>query len=242
MDIPRTINEVIDRVYSQTKPVSIFVYGSRARGDHLKDSDYEVGVLFERGKKWGRKELSQLHTLNNLNLYPFIYEDILRYSLDTPFPRAVFLRELAGSAITVKGTGVIEGMKLSAVKVSDLLEVVTFQLAYALGAVLSSRQGDWVTASTEFIKSVLYGARALIILETKKFPLLYEEMAEASLELNIEQRFKDLIRHTVKVRSGAKIDPVQLYTNITFLNQVVLNRVKDELKRGDKVLLKGRKI
>ena len=55
MDIPRTINEVIDRVYSQTKPVSIFVYGSRARGDHLKDSDYEVGVLFGRGKKWGER-------------------------------------------------------------------------------------------------------------------------------------------------------------------------------------------
>ncbi|MCX6724876.1 MAG: nucleotidyltransferase domain-containing protein, partial [Candidatus Shapirobacteria bacterium] len=227
MDIPKEAEEIFDKIFKEAKPVSIFVYGSRARGDFKKDSDYEVGVLFERDKKWERRELKQLHSLNNLNLYPFVYEDFIDYSLDTPFPRAVYLRELLEGAKTVRGEKVVEGMKLPAIKVSDLLEIGTFQIAYALGAVLSSRQEDWITTSIEFTKSVLFGARILVVLETKKFPLEYGEIGEQALKLDLEFQFKDLIKHALEVRKGARVDPVQLYTNITFLNQVVLQRVKD---------------
>lgn len=242
MDIPKEVEGVFDKIYEQAKPVSIFVYGSRARGDFKKNSDYEVGVLFERDKKWGRRELKQLHSLGNLNLYPFIYEDFIDYSLDTPFPRAVYLRELLEGAKTVKGKKVVEEMESPAVKVSDLLEVGTFQIAYALSAVLSSRQEDWITTSIEFTKSVLFGARVLVVLETKKFPLEYGEIAEQALKLELEPQFKDLIKHAIEVRKGAKPDPIQLYTNITFLNQVVLQRVRDEFKNGNKILLKGTQI
>ena len=242
MDIPKDIEAIFDKIYEQAKPVSIFVYGSRARGDYKKDSDYEVGVLFERDKKWGRRELKQLHNLDNLNLYPFVYEDFIKYSLDTPFPRAVYLRELLDGAKTVRGKKIAGDMKLPAVRVSDLLEVGTFQIAYALGAVLSSRQEDWVTTSIEFTKSVLFGARVLVVLETKKFPLEYGEIVEQALKLELEPQFRDLIKHAIEVRKGAKIDPLQLYTNITFLNQVVLQRVKDKLKRDDEIFLKGKQI
>lgn len=239
MEIPNEIQEVFDKINEQAKPISIFIYGSRARGDFKKNSDYEVGVLFNREKKWGRRELKQLHNLEGLNLYPFVYEDFIKYSLDTPFPRAVYLRELLEGAKTVVGKKVVEDMKLPAVKVSDLLEVGTFQIAYALGAVLSSRQEDWITASIEFTKSVLFGARVLVILEEKKFPLEYGEIAEHALKLELESQYKDLIRHAIEVRKGVKIDPLQLYTNITFLNQVVLQKVKDELKKGNRILLEG---
>lgn len=242
MDIPKEVDEILNKIFQKAKPVSIFIYGSRARGDYKKDSDYEVGVLFERDKKWGRRELKQLHDLDSLNLYPFVYEDFIKYSLDTPFPRAVYLRELLSGAKTVRGKEVVENMKLPAVRMSDLLEVGTFQIAYALGAVLSSRQEDWITTSIEFTKSVLFGARVLVILETKKFPLEYGEIAEQALKLELEPQFKDLIKHAIGVREGAKVDPVQLYTNITFLNQVILQRVKDEVKKGNKILLKGKQI
>jgi len=242
MDIPKDIENVFDKIDKQAKPVSIFVYGSRARGDYKKDSDYEVGVLFEKDKKWGRRELKQLHNLINLNLYPFVYEDFVKYSLDTPFPRAVYLRELLSGAKTARGKKVVEEMEPPAVRISDLLEVGTFQIAYALGAVLSSRQEDWITASIEFTKSVLFGARVLVILDTRKFPLEYREIAEQALKLKLEPQFKDLIRHAIKVRKGGKPDPVQLYMNITFLNQVVLQKVKDELIKGNKILLKGKEV
>ena len=242
MVIPKQIQEVFDRIEKEAKPISIFIYGSRARGDFKQDSDYEVGVLFEKDKKWGRRELKQLHQLSNLNLYPFVYEDFVKYSLDTPFPRAVYLRELLEEAKTVRGRRVVEEMQPPEIKASDLLEAGTFQIAYALGAVLSSRQDDWVTTGLEFVKSVLFGTRVLEILELKEFPLEYTAIANLSEKLELEPQFRELIRHALAVREGAKPDPVQLYTNITFLNQIVLQKIKNELKKGDRVLLEGKQI
>lgn len=242
MDVPKQIEDVFDKIVSVASPVSVFVYGSRARGDFKEDSDWEVGVLFERDKKWERRELKQLHTLANLNLYPFVYEDFVEYSLDTPFPRAVYLRELLEGAKTVRGRQVVEKMKPPAIRVSDLLEEGTFQIAYALAAVLSSRREDWVTTSIEFVKSVLFGARVLEILDLKKFPLEYGQIADTARELGLELQFRGLIKHAIDVRHGEKVNPIQLYANITFLNQVVLQRVRDELKNGNRVILKGRKI
>src|SRR3989304_4798769 len=114
----KQVDKVISKVYEETKPISIFVYGSRARNDFKKYSDYEIGVLFEKDKKWGRSELKQLHSLENLNLYPFVYEDFIKYSLDTPFPRAVYLRELMEGAKTIKGKQIVETMKPPAVLIS----------------------------------------------------------------------------------------------------------------------------
>lgn len=242
MKLSEEVEKVLDKIFQEAKPVSIFVYGSRARGDFKKDSDYEIGVLFEREKKWGRRELKQLHDLGNLNLYPFVYEDFVNYSLDTPFPRAIYLRELLEGARTIRGKKLVEKMKPPAIYLTDLLETGTFQIAYALAAVLSSRQEDWITTSIEFTKSVLFGARVLVILETKKFPLEYGEIAEQAFKLELEPQFKDLIKHSIEVRKGAEIDPIQLYTNITFLNQVILQRVKDEMKKGNRVLLEGKEI
>jgi predicted nucleotidyltransferase len=242
MELSTEVKEVLDKIYKQTKPVSIFIYGSRARGDYKKDSDYEVGILFHRGKALLRRELKQLHDLSNLNLYPFIYEDFINYSLDTPFPKAVYLREILEGAQTVIGKKVVEKMEPPAVKTSDLLEVGIFQVAYALGAILSSRQEDWITTGIQFTKSTLFGARALVILETNKFPLEYDQIALHALSLELDPEYKDVIRHAIDVRKGTKIDTQQLYTNLTFLNQIVVRRIKDELKSGNKTLLKGAEI
>jgi len=241
MDIPKNIEAVFDRIVAEAKPVSVFVYGSRAKGDFKEDSDWEVGVLFKRDKKWRRRELKELHSLDNLNIYPFVYEDFVKYSLDTPFPRAVYLRELLEGAKTVRCKQVVEKMKLPVIKVSDLLETGTFQIAFAWAAILSSRREDWITTRIEFAKSVLFGTRVLEILELKKFPIEYEKIAETATELDLEPQFRMLIKHAVDVRGGGNVDPVWLYTNITYLNQVVLQRVRDVLQKGDKVVLKSRR-
>jgi len=233
----RGLKQVLDKVEEQAKPKSIFLYGSRARKDFKEESDYEVGVLFERSKKWSRSELAKLHTLEGLNLYPFAYEDFVENKLDTPFPKAVYMKELVEGAKTLRGEEVIEGMKSPEIKLSDLLEAGTFQVAYALAAVLSSRQEDWITSSIEFTKSVFFGTRVLIILEKGKFPLSYDEIVKEAEELDLEEDYKSLVQHALKVRKGAKIDVGQLYTNITFLNQVILQRIKKELQEGDRIVL-----
>lgn len=238
MKLPPKVNSVINKIETQVKPISIFVYGSRTRKDFKKDSDYEIGVLFEKDKKWGRGELAQLHSVKGLNLYPFIYEDFVDFNLDTPFPKAVYMRELIQGAKTVRGKIIVEKMKAPSIRLSDLIEVVIFQLAYALAAVHSSRQGDWITASIEFTKSVFFGARALIILENKKFPLTYDEIANEAFKLDLEDKYKELIKHALEVRKGKKPDVSKLYTNISFLNQLVLQRLKQEFKKGDGIVLK----
>lgn len=242
MDIPKEIDEIFERIFDETKPVSIFVYGSKARGDFEKESDYEVGVLYGKGKYVPRRELKKRYPSKDLNLYPFIYEDFTNYSLDTPFPKAVYIRELIETANTVRGEDVVGRMEQPEIKISDLLEVGLFHIGCAFSAVLSSRQDDWVTARAGFTKSALYGARALVILEKQKFPLKYEEIAEEALELNLEPIYKKLIKHAIGARKGGEIDPNYLYTNISFLNKVVVQKIKGELKKGDRVVLEGKLI
>ena len=242
MNLPKEVQKVFDKIEKEAKPISIFVYGSRARSDFKKESDYEVGVLFERDKKWGRRELSQLHSIKGLNLYPFIYEDFVKYNLDTPFPKAIYMRELIEGAKTAKGKRVVETMELPKIKLSDLLERISFDTAYALAAVLSSRQEDWITTSQEFSKSALFGARVLVIMEARKFPLTYDEIAKEVEKIDLQEEYKLLLKHALNVRKGAKLETSYLYTNISFLNQAVGSRLKSLYKKGDKVILKGKSI
>lgn len=238
--LPDEIAVTLDRIEQQANPVSIFVYGSRARNDYNERSDFEVGVLFNRDKKWGRSQLATLHNVPGLNIYPFVLEDFQQYKLDTPFPKAVYLRELLAGATTVRGQKIIEEMELPEVRLSDLIELATFQTAYALGAVLSVRQKDLVTASIEFTKSALFGARALVALELGSFPLGYNDIYEEASKLDfLDEDAKAILRHAMEVRNGQPIDPTLLYKNITFLNQIVYSRVKGQLVSGNKVVLSG---
>lgn len=243
INIPSDISAVLEEVERQSQPVSIFIYGSRARLDYKEHSDYEVGVLFERDKKWGRSQLATLHSNPGLNIYPFVLEDFQQYKLDTPFPKAVYLRELMTGAVTVRGQKIIEGMELPEVKLSDLAEVVIFQTAYALGAVLSARQKDLVTASIEFTKSALFGARALVVLGFGSFPLSYNEIYKEASKLDfLDDDAKAILCHAMEVRHGQPIDTTLLYKNITFLNQTIYPRIKSQLMDGDRVVLGGHTI
>ena len=237
MDLPDKIEAVLKTIVDQAEPVSIFLYGSRARTDFKENSDYEIGILFKRDKKWSRSDLSKLHQVDGLNLYPFVYEDFVKYDLDTPFPKAIYMRELIEGAKTLKGERVVEGMKPPIIKASDLLERSYFDMGYALAAIMSSRQSDWITASQEFSKSVLFGTRVLIILQKKLFPLSYDDIFNESKELDIETEYKELIFHAVQVRKGSSLDTNMLYTNISFLNKVVIKKIHERISTLNSIVL-----
>lgn len=74
--ITTAVKDVLEKIYKNTSPVSIFLYGSRARTDFKPDSDYEVGVLYFKDKKIRRSELAKMHNIKGLNIYPFVYEEI----------------------------------------------------------------------------------------------------------------------------------------------------------------------
>ena len=179
------IEEIIKAITEKFDPVSIFLYGSRARTDSLSRSDYEIGVLYKRTKKISRTELKEINTNKDVVLYPFEYEDFLAYKIDTPFPENIYFRELIKAGKTLHGEKVIENLEPPKITTLDLLQRIRFDTGFALAAILSKRNGDEITAATEFPKSCLFGVRCLLILDTKSFPLTFVILSKICLKERI---------------------------------------------------------
>ena len=238
INLTTEITNLIDKVFIETEPESIFLYGSRTWTDYLKTSDYEIGLLYKRKNKVSRTQLAEMVKMKKVNLFPFIYEDFIKYNPDTPFQKALYMRDLICKAKTLKGREVVEDMKLPAITLLDLLEESSFQVASALSAVFSSRQLDWVTTTRQFTKSVFYGLRVLEILKLKKYPVSYKEIMDQAKNIVLDKDFRDLIKKVIQVRQGKKPDIQSLYRNITFQNKIVLSCVRSKLNNGNKVIIK----
>lgn len=236
------VAKALENIFNKTKPISVFVYGSRARTDFKPTSDYEVGALYLKENKPRRSEIAALHNVNGMNVYPFVAEDLEQYNLDTPFPIAIYLRELVGSSKTVFGKQVLEKMELPEIKLTDLLERAAFDVATAFAAIRSFRTGDLVNTAINF-KSAMFGVRVLEILKLNIFPYTYDEIFKVAKELNLSSEYMAMLDHAMKARNGNKIEEQFLFTNITFLNQEVLQNIRNKLREhGDRVVLPGRKI
>jgi len=227
---------ILEKIFKETKPVSIFLYGSRARTDFKTNSDYEIGVIYDKNKI-SRSELAKMHDLNNLVLYPFELKDLKNYELDNPFPKAIYLKELMETGKTILGEKILEKMESPKVRTIDLIESTAFEIATAFGAVRSFRTGDLISTSINF-KSALFGVRVLEILKLQKFPYTYDEIFEISRELNLDNEYNQLLEHAIKVRQGNAVEEKFLFKNISFLNQIVMKEVKKYyFKFGDKIIL-----
>jgi predicted nucleotidyltransferase len=236
------IREVLEKIYKESKAVSVFVYGSRARKDFKETSDYEIGILYKKENKVSRSEIAKLHSIKGMNIYPFIIDNLEKYDLDTPFPKAIYLRELIGSSKTIFGKKILEEIELPEITLIDLLERASFDLATAFAAVRSFRRNDLITTSIN-LKSALFGVRVLEILELNKFPFTYDEIFELSKKLDLSSEYKEVVNHAYKVRQGEKIKEQFLFKNISFLNQVVLKKIKKQLyEEGNKTILPGKNI
>ncbi len=231
------LQQIVEKIENKFHPVSILIYGSRARTDYLERSDYEIGVLYESEKKISRTELKELNPYESINLYPFEYESFIKYKIDTPFPENIYFRELILGGKTISGKKVIENLTPPPVKVIDLLQLIRFNTGFALAAVLSHRGGDRVTAAIEFSKSCLFGTRCLIILRDKKFPISYDDIYDFSTNLKLDSEHAEVIKYAIDVRKGTEIQELQLYKNIS-----LLNAIKDEItellsSKGNIILL-----
>ena len=233
----KKLEATIKAVTEKFDPISIFLYGSRARTDSLSRSDYEVGVLYKRDKKISRSELKEINPYKDVVLYPFEYEDFLAYKIDTPFPENIYFRELIETGKTLYGEKVIENLEPPKITTLDLLQRIRFDTGFALAAILSKRNGDEITAATEFPKSCLFGVRCLIILDTKSFPLTYDDIYEQSKKLDLGE-YREVVDHAFAVRKGEKIDENFLYRNVSLLNKVIKNRILESVQKdGDKILI-----
>jgi len=233
----KKLEAIIKVITEKFDPVSIFLYGSRARTDSLSQSDYEVGVLYKRDKKISRSELKEINPYKDVALYPFEYEDFLDYKIDTPFPENIYFRELIEAGKTLYGEKVIENLEPPKITTLDLLQRIRFDTGFALAAILSKRNGDKITAATEFPKSCLFGVRCLIILDAKNFPLTYDDIYAQSKKLNLGE-YREVVEHAFAVRKGEEIEENFLYRNVSLLNKIIKNRILESLRKdGDKVLI-----
>jgi predicted nucleotidyltransferase len=226
----------LETIFNKTNPISIFLYGSRVRTDFKKDSDYEIGIIYNKNKT-SRNELAKMHSLKNLVIYPFLLNDIKNHKLDTPFPKAIYLKELIETGKTILGEKILEKMDAPKITTIDLIERTAFDIGSVMAAIRSFRNKDLVTTAINF-KSALFGVRVLEILKLNKFPYTYDEIYKVSRELNLENEHKELLRIAMKIRNKGKIEEKYLYKNISFLNQVVMKEVKnDYVKNGDRIIL-----
>ena len=234
--IDKKIFLVLETIHNKTKPISIFLYGSRSRTDFKKDSDYEIGIIYDNNKI-SRSELAKMHNLKNLVIYPFLLSDLKNYDLDTPFPKAIYFKELIETGKTILGENILENMKSPKIKTVDLIERTAFDIGTAFAAVRSFRNNDLISTSINF-KSALFGARVLEILKLHKFPYTYDEIYKASQELELEKEYRELLDNAIKIRNKGKIEEKYLFKNISFLNQVVMKEVKKDYKEnGDRIIM-----
>lgn len=231
------LTQILSQLEAICSPKSIFLYGSQVRSDARPDSDYELGVLFERDKYVGRAVLKESVKDLNVSVYPFYVDDFIAGNPDTPFNKNIFLREVIASGRTIFGARIVEDMKPPAVDVLDLLSDVQFNLGYALAATISDRNGDLKSANTLFYKSCLFGTRSLIIFRTSSFPRTYPEIFSMAGKLQLGQ-YEQLIKSAYDARQSGLYERSMLFKNISYLNQVVLPELRACLAQTDnKVML-----
>lgn len=224
--LPDYLDELLRKIWEESTPVSIFVYGSMARDDFENDSDYEIGIIYEEDKKWSRQKLGELHDYKNVKIYPFILEELEKGEIDTPFPQVIYLQTLLKEGCVLYGKKLEEIIKEKKITKEDLFESVGFCLGRAYSAIVSSRQNDLVAVRDDFTKSALYGLQILIFIKIGELVFSYKEIQEKSKDL-IPEEFKELINHAIEVRKGNMVIKTPLlYKNISFLNKVVLKAVK----------------
>jgi len=54
----KKLQDIINRISSHINPTKIYLFGSRARGDHHPDSDYDFVIIYDGDKSKGDVDLS----------------------------------------------------------------------------------------------------------------------------------------------------------------------------------------
>jgi hypothetical protein len=199
---------------------SVFLYGSQARGDNLAKSDWEIGVIFERSRKVSRLDLSELAPQKTV-IYPFIRDELEAGIVMVPFTQSIWLTELIMTGKTLAGEKIIEHLELPKITREDLIAAVSFSKAQALDAMLAIRGGFVELGNDLLVKSCLFGIRSLILLETKKFSLSYEEIAKEGAEL-LPEEYKVLLETIVEVRHGdTEPSIVMAFDNLGLFSDVI---------------------
>ena len=122
------MDHVIQIITETFQPESIFLYGSKARKDSLPNSYYEIGVIFKNENYISRSEIRKIITDSNFSIYPFRLDEVRNATLDTPFQKKIYVRDICSSGRTLWGEKIIETMEKPKIELLDVLQDIRFQL------------------------------------------------------------------------------------------------------------------
>lgn len=55
------LQEIVRRIVEKVKPTSIYLFGSRARGDHDESSDYDIALIYDGEKSKREIKIESRH-------------------------------------------------------------------------------------------------------------------------------------------------------------------------------------
>lgn len=225
---------VLQAISQNTRATSVFLFGSRARGEGLESSDWELAALFRSENLIAENDLRHIAAVpDNVRLYPYDHELFLRGEIVVPFQRALYLRELRVTGKTLMGERVVETFSPPPITLVDLLCDLKFCLGRASAALVSFRRQDVVTAASLLFKSCIFATRDWVTFTRRHFPATYHEISESNVPGHSE-----LIVKAYSMRAGARPDADLLLNNIYYINRFVEKQIEAEYRqRGDFVLI-----
>ena len=199
---------------------SVFLYGSKARGDASESSDWELGAIYEDDKYKERSELAALAP-EKVSIYPFHLSELAAGRSETPFNQAIWLNEVIRTAKTVAGDDIISTIPPPHISEIDLISDAEFSKARALDAMIACRGGNLDLATEFFVKSCMFGLRNLILRNGGAFPLSYEDIATSTVKY-LPKEYKGLPQKCLAIRGGSqKLDLQLTFDNIGLFTDVL---------------------
>lgn len=222
------LEDVIKILTDNSKPYSIFLYGSKATFSDNKDSDCELGIIYEENNYVSRKVIEDLIKDNNYSIFPFKLKDVLNYDIDTPFQKNIYITTLInGGAKTIYGEKVLETLNPPNISIDDLLADINFHLGIALSSVKVYKTNNMRLANELFYKSCFYSTRDLIYSKTKELCISYNEIYKKSQNIDIPNEYRELLEIAYKLRNEklTDVESVVYFKNITYINKFILKHI-----------------
>ncbi len=230
------LTEITSRL-NPLNPVSVILYGSRARTDAMERSDYEVGALFRNADNVTFPKVKSAIDLPGVNVYPFAYEDFLDGRFDTPFQENIYRRELIVAGKTIGGEKVIENMAPPNITIQDALEDICFRSGGALDAFQNIREGHQKMGGLMFYKTMLFATRDLVMLELGEFPTTYDGILQEGRKLDLGIH-TDLVEKAYDLRiNPGELSIERAVQGVTYVNDHVKRLIRDKWKANRDLII-----
>ena len=63
----KTLSEIVGKIVNQINPTKIYLFGSRARGDHRLDSDYDFVLIYDGNKSKREVKIEARRSCRNIS-------------------------------------------------------------------------------------------------------------------------------------------------------------------------------